>query len=942
MVARPRPAARDFTLLTTKLYIPPARPNLVPRPRLIERLDEALRLGRKLTLISAPAGFGKTTLLSEWAHSKSASAPCVGWISLDEGDNDPARFWAYFFAMLQTIPVFSESDVASAALAALEGPQLPLIESVLTDLINKIVAVSHGDDQSHPSLLILDDYHVITAETIHEGLTFLLDHLPGNMHLVIATRADPPLPVARLRGRGQVTELRFTDLRFTVDEATEFLNQAMRLELSADNVAALASRTEGWIAGLQIAAASVQGRDDVPRVIHAFTGSDRNILDYLVEEVLARQPDHIQAFLLQTSILDQLCGPLCDAILSDVTTGQPGLAAPSVSAPASGREILESLDKANMFLVPLDNRREWYRYHRLFADLLSQLLNQEQPGRVPTLHRRASAWYEQRATSLGDDSLLIPAIHHALAGHDFEQAARLIEGIAEATLMRSEVPTFLRWVEALPDDLVRARPSLCVYHAWALFLIGGPLQAVESHLDDLDQDASLISGKATPLRAFIAAFQGRMSDATQLSRQALEQLPEDDLFLRSIATWLLGISYRADGDLFATRQAMDEAVRMSQRAGNVLVAVLVLCHSAELHMKQGQLHKAEAIYNQALELAVDRQGQQLPVASQPLMGLGELRREWNDFEAATRYLSQGIEFGRGWRESSAIDGYLSLARIKQAQGDTEGAQGAIQAAQQLARQLDATQVDDLFVALEQARQWVAQGNLESAMGWARARRLEEDSDPAASPEGDALVNHRLRKYEHLVLARLLLAQDRPDEALALLESLLSQMQGSGRTGTVIEIVMLKALALQAQGEVEQALLSLGHALALAEPEGYVRLFVDEGPPMAELLSKMLYAQREAGAAPTRGNGREYIGKLLAAFEVPEDPAQPLIEPLSERELEILQLIADGLSNREIAQQIHLSLPTVKWHASNIYGKLAVRSRTQAVTKARVLGILPIA
>jgi LuxR family maltose regulon positive regulatory protein len=922
-------------LLKTKLYIPPVRSELVSRPRLMERLNVALVLGdkyrgldRKLTLISAPAGFGKTTLLSEWLAGCSQPA---AWLSLDEDDNDPAHFLAYFIAAIQTI----HPDIGESVVADLHASQSLPIQALLATLINEIAAVPER------FILVLDDYHLITAQPIHDGLAFLLDHLPPGMHLVIATRGDPPLPLARLRARGQLTELRQSDLRFTTDEAAVFLNQVMGLDLSPEHVAGLEGRTEGWIAGLQMASlailahVSTPGQENVAGFIRAFTGSDRYILDYLVEEVLQRQPESIQTFLLQTSILDHLTGPLCDAVCSvgtGVRFGKAEMHTPPPLAeeePGQGQATLERLEQANLFIIPLDNERRWYRYHRLFADLLRNRLNRTHPNLAPTLHRRASAWYEQHG-------LMASAIDHALAAEDLDRAADLIEQNAEETLMRGEVTTFLHWVAALPEDQMRARPSLCILHAWMLLLSGQPLEVIESRLQDAEAGNEPATGRITALRALIVAFQGQVSRAAEMFRQALGQLDPDDRFVRDIATWSLSISQLSSDDGTADHQALEKVFRTSQRTGNLMTAVMVMCNQAELHMRQGQLHQAAATYRQALKAATGAQGERAPIAGQALVGLGELHREWNDLDAATRYLTEGIELTDRWSEVGSLEAYIALARVRQGRGDLDGAWEAARKAQELAVKFDITEIDDLTVALFQARLSIAGGDLEAARQWAEGRKLYQYIDTPLEEERQSTIEHRLRKYELLVLARLLIAEGRSDETLALLEPVLSIAERRNRSGMMIEVYLLQALALQAEGELDRALASLEHALSLAEPEGYARIFLDEGEPVARLL----YRAVERGITP------EYGGRLLAAFPALEpavqEPPPEMLEPLSERELDVLRLIAEGLSNQEIAQSLVVSVRTVKWHASNIYGKLGVKNRTQAVAKARSLGILPAA
>ena len=890
-------------LLTTKLYAPSPRQNLVPRAHLIERLDDGLRLGRKLTLVSAPAGFGKTTLVSAWVRAVRKLPLRVAWLSLDEGDNDPARFLTYLAAALQTVGVQVDEDVAAT-------------EAYLTALLNQ----ANGVD---PFILVLDDYHFITAQPVHDALTFLLDHLPSTMHLVIATRADPPLPVARLRGRGQLTELRLIDLRFTTDEVSEFLSRVMELKLSSDDVAALAAHTEGWVAGLQMAALSLQGKDDVSQFVAAFKGSNRYILDYLLEEVLRREPERVQAFLLQTSILDRLCAPLCDAILESEAANQ------RIDASQS---TLEYLEHANLFIVPLDDRREWYRYHRLFADLLRQRLHQTYPERVPGLHHRVSEWFER-------SGLLPEAIDHALAAEDIERAADLIEANAEATLMRGEVSTFLRWIDALPDNLVRARPALSVLYAWMLLWQGQSLKLIESLLCDAEEEDERVSGRATALRGLIAGLRGQTERTVELCSLALEQLPEKDRFVRPLALWLLRAIKLAEGESRTDMQALDDVFRMSQSAGNVMLSVMIACNRAEILMRQGHPYEAAAAYQKAVELATDTQGRRMPIAGQALVGLGELSREWGELDVSERYLVEGIELTEQWTEVGPLEAYIALARVRWAQGNMASAWDALQKAQELAVKYDVTELDDLSVAMFRAWMWISQGDLEPARCWAEERDLFGYIVTPLQEEASDSYDLRMRKYELLVLARLLIAQERSGEALKLLESLVPLAEWRGRPAMLAEIHALRALAHQAQGDLDQAMDALECALSLAEPKGYVGIFTGEGEPMRTLLRE----------AVKRGITPGYANKLLAALGVseyggvgesrPRSHTQPLPEPLSERELEVLQLLATYLSSTEIAEQLCISANTVRYHIKNIYGKLGVHSRSDAVQRAWELGLL---
>jgi LuxR family maltose regulon positive regulatory protein len=893
-------------LLTTKLYIQPLRPELVSRPRLIERLNEGLRLGRKLTLISAPAGFGKTTLLSSW------SAACeprkrVAWVSLDDGDNDPARFMAYVVAALQTI----QETIGETVVAVLQSPQPLPVEAVLTGLINEIAEVPE------PFVLVLDDYHAIHAAAIHDALSFLVDHLPSQMHLAIATRADPPLPIPRLRGRGWLNELYQSDLRFRSEEIAQFLHLVMGLKLSAEDVAALERRTEGWIAGLQMAALSMRGRDDMPGFVRAFTGSHRYILDYLSEEVLRGQSREVQTFLLQTAILDRLSGELCDAVIE-------------ASGPGESQSVLEYLERSNLFVVPLDDERRWYRYHHLFADLLRQRLQRERRGLAPELHRRASTWYEQ-------EGILFEAVNHALPAGDFEQAAELVEQAAQTATARGELVTLRGWLQALPDTVVHARPRLCLAHAWTLLVneqhemaearlkeTESACQALASQLQGLERQALL--GEVTVIRANIARFQEDLPRAIELSRHALEQLPEANLFLRGLAAANLGIVYRYRGDVQAAHQAYTEAWSISEQTHHVVTAVLALQGLAQLEVLKGHLRQAHAILQQALQFVAHRYGGRLlrvPAIGIVHIYMGELLREWNDLENAARYLLEGIELGKPFGAVLLVEGYVSLARVRLAQGDRDSAEDALQQAEQHAHR--SKRVRSLSqVAGCRTRLWLSpdRSNVSAAARWA-----QESLDHLEDELG------YLRQAEYLALVRVFINLGKTDQALQLVARLQRAAEAAGRMGEVIEMLSLQALAYQSQGDEVRAMATLEQAISLAKPEGYVRTFIDEGESMARLLRQML----------SRGIASNYVARLLAVFGEKDDSTSPaidsLIEPLTERELEVLRLIVAGLSNPEIAQELVIAVSTVKSHVNHIYGKLGVKNRVEAVARTRALSLL---
>ncbi len=918
-----------MTLLTTKLHLPAARPGAVPRPQLLARLDEGLRRGRRLTLICAPAGYGKTTLAADWIRTLPTAVPLrysVAWLSLDDSDNDPIRFLTYLAAALRQ----AGAPVEDPAPANLQISPTIQIESGVTVLLNAL------DAAGMPIVLAIDDYHLIHTQTIHDALEFFLDRLPPPSHLILLSRADPPLPIARLRARGQLTELRATDLRLDSHEVGTFLQQTAGLNLSPETVTTLAARTEGWAAGVQLAAVSLQNQsaDEIPDFMEELTGSHRYIMDYLVEEVLERQPPAIQAFLLQTSILERLCGPLCDALIhSETAETLPADLASLQQTPS--QTILEYLERANLFLIPLDRERRWYRYHHLFADLLlRRLAPAAQAPAWPTpaeLHRRAGSWY----TAQG---LTNEAIGHLMEAREFSRAADLIEKVAADFLERGETITLMEWVAALPTAELDAHPLIRITNAWGLLLNLHPIREVEAALPPDIDESSPYYPQVAPLRAFRILFRGRLKEAAAMARQALDRLPPEQNFFHGVASWALSVSLIAD-DRAAGLKALEEIARNEKQS---IGAVLALHNLGDLQVGQGILKSSQSIYEQALALSYDSHGRRLSIAGLPLNGLGELYREWNELETAERYLTEGIKLLRRWAEIMALDGYFSLAMLHQARGEFDAAQQLLEETMQLVRRFDIIDYNDAIVETNLAWLTLLRGDLAAAQriteAWGlgddyRADDLSEDGDP---------FTLRIRRREIPVLARLRLAQGRPAEAQIILERMLELLATRGERRQGLEARLLLALSLQAQGKTEAALETLAQTLAKAEPEGFIRLFLDEGPAMDELLK--IYYKRRLQDHLTGPVTTDYIARLLAAFPsaapppaIPPSPHLP--EPLNEREREILHLVVAGCSNPEIAEKLYLALPTVKWHLGHLYAKLNVKTRTQAVARARELGLI---
>jgi LuxR family maltose regulon positive regulatory protein len=893
------------SILATKLFIPPPRPKSVLRTRLIERLNEGLH--HKLTLISASAGFGKTTLVSEWI------ADCerpVAWLSLDGGDNDPTRFLTYLVAALQTIA----ANIGAGALAVLQSPQPLPAESILTTLLNDIAAISDS------FILVLDDYHVIDSQPVEQALVFLVEHLPPQMHLVITTREDPHLPLARLRARGQLTELRTADLRFTPTEANEFLNQVMGLNLAVEDIATLETRTEGWIAGLQLAAIALrsqlsmqrQGDLDAANFIKSFTGSNRFVLDYLIEEVLGRQPENIQTFLLRTSILDRLCGSLCDAVLD------------SPSAP--GQETLEYLDYTNLFIVPLDSERHWYRYHHLFGDLLRQRLGK--PKEFAEFHLRASRWHEEN----GD---LGAAFHHAIAAGDYDRAAGLAEAAWQGMEASFQTAAWLGWVKKLTEEVIRVRPALCVQLGWAFSLAGEP-ETSEIHLQNAEQALAGAADKAEPkpfsgsialARAYNAQIQGNLADTVRYAEQATQLIPENDFYHRSQAAMSLESTHWASGNLESAIRLLRDWMESMTQLGNHVFVVASAFGVADLLVGLGRLSEAERTYLDALQLAAQHGPEAEHITAHHHLGLSMIYRQRGEDTLAAHHLKRAAELGlhttlADWQ----YRWHVAQSQLKEAAGDLESALALLDEAKRVYIQ---TVVPDLRpIAALKAHIHLKQGHPDRVRAWAAERGLSLADE----------VSY-LHEFEHLTLARLEIANSLVN---ALLARLFQAAEEQRRRGSALDILLVQVLADEAQGNRPQALAALERALSLAEPEGYIRIFVDEGEAMRSLLRMLIEKQSHNRDHPLS----DYVDKLLAAFTQPVAAPKSaitrqktdIIEPLSERELEVLKLLRTDLSGPEIAGHLIVSLNTFRTHTKNIYNKLGVNNRRAAVRRAEELDL----
>ena len=845
--------------------------------------------------------------------SSAGSPAATAWLSVDREDNDPERFWTYFVAALQTV----QADLGQRCLEMLETGKAPSIKAVLTTLVNEI-SQAKGE-----FVLVLDDYHEIASRSVHESLAFLIDHLPAQAHLVVATRVDLPLPLARLRVRGQLNELRAADLRFTTDEATAFFNDIMELGLTTDNVKALDSLTEGWIASIRMAAISMQGCENIPSFIAEFAGTHRHIMDYLVEEVLGRQEDSVQQFLVQTSVLDRLSAPLCNA----VTGGD------------SGQGMLDHLQSANLFVVPLDESRKWFRYHHLFSDLLRDRLLKTQSDLIPVLHRRASAWFEH-------EGLTSEAIQHALAAKDLEHAADLIESVAVPLISQGKISAPQGWLEKLPEDVILSRPWLCIGLAnvrsarGQLGAVQPLVEAADSLLSRAQTDGTAGDAKAdrrvrnhlTALRIPLVLARGEIDDTIRQCHEALEQLPDDQPTVRCMLALYLGLAHWMKAEMPKAMLYLDEAAVYGQTTGNFFITLVAMGHLADIYIRQGRLRQAAETSRKALRLGTEwGGGEPLPATSYAHICLAQILYQWNEVGEAIHYVNRAIELGRqGVQMTIAVMAVPSLAPLTELIGQTTALSDALDELEGVAAASNSAMMFRISAAWR-ARLALARGDMSQALQWAATR----ESPKSDSDEG---LEFPL-EFEHLTLARLSIARGQLHGVATMLDRLRKRAEAEGRMGSVIEILVLLATTLRMQGRTDEAMSTLQRALSLAEPEGFVRIFVDAGEPMAELLRSALARQ----IMP------DYVSGLLAAFgtttgrdgsiQFSGPRVKPTIEPVTGRELEVLRLLAAGASNKQIAEELVLVTGTVKAHLLNIYRKLDVHNRTQAVARARELNLL---
>jgi LuxR family maltose regulon positive regulatory protein len=915
-------------LLTTKFFLPSPSRNLIDRPRLTALLNEGLRY--KLTLVSAPAGFGKTTLLSSWVRTLPKNNPAVAWLSLDEEDNDLILFWTYIFTALDNL----KPGFCLPFLESLQKSQMPHMRYILQSFINKTV------EENISLLLVLDDYHLITNSEVHTSLLFLVDHLPNQLHIILATRMDPPLALTQLRARAQMLEIRTDQLRCTTEEASIFLNDVMHLKLTTDVIQKVSEHAEGWLVGLQLFGLSLQGRNDLNNSLQEMSGNQRYIMDYLTDEVLRRQPQEIQDFLFRTSILDRLHSSLCDAVLEQ----------------HNSQKILEDIEQANLFIEPLDAQRGWYRYHALFAEVLRYRLKQSHQELLPGLHYRASIWNAEHNN-------LPEAILHAFSAHQWEWAADLIERLPFSPIWGTDTPKIMllrKWLEQLPVEVVQARPRLCLACAAILSTVAPP-RVLETWLDmaeagltksldeqDDEQRSSQeeqyeknLLGEVVAFRAYLHSFQEQPHDTLELSEKALSLLTPQNWLLRAQVAFsqMLAYFHSDANDAEAACLSGERAGHFAQISGHVDLAAFYNGGTAYYLTAAGRLHEAQRLSRQVMQLEHDSNGVFIPAVGWAYTFQADVLREWNRLDDALDLALQGIAIGRqiGFM-SYLFCGYMMLIHVYLSRGDMDAAYAALQTFDRLGMQANPQMyihIGSFYTIIDRVKIWLGRGELQQAINWMERLEIEERKGAPFTAE-----------REEVACARILLAQQQPVRALQRLEPVLKRAQAGKRGDHVLEVLLLQSLAYSMNQQEQQALQTLAQAVQLAEPEGYIRRFVDEGNPMATLLTKLRTQQRRSTSIP-------YLDVLLHAFAqqslpneyrveqpAPQAATQTLYqEPLSERELEVLQILARGAPNQQIAQELVITVTTVKRHVSHIFAKLGVTNRVQAITRARELDLI---
>ena len=893
-------------ILNTKLYIPPKRSSLVERPSVLEKLEKGLN--HSITLVSAPAGFGKTTLLSEWCTSEKGKVIPIAWLSLDPKDNDIERFLLYVVAALDTL----KKGISDSILPLFQTSQLPATGVILTSLINELT-----ETLQVPFILVLDDYHVVTSPDVHEALLFLVENVPPDMHLVILTREDPPLPLARLRAQQQLTEIRAADLRFSLEETASFLNQVMGLDLTTNQVETLEGRTEGWIAGLQMTAISMSGRDDKSSFIRTFASSNRFIFDYLIDEVLDGLSSDVRDFLVKTSILDRMCAPLCDAVTGKI----------------DGQNILLQLEQTNLFIIPLDDQRYWYRYHHLFADLLRQQLKTANTDNVYELHKKACEWYQ-------DNELVGDAIHHALSIGNYEFVADLSETLVFESIERNELFIIANWLDNLPENIMQTRPWLNIALAWILFRtrqferVEQHIQYIERSLQDHQKQDLHIQSHSTAIKAYLAGIHGNIDQVAFLSRKSLGLLPEKEKRLRGSMFSLLGSALQRMGDFDDAKQAYFDGISFSKAAGDWQNTIESYGDLTGFYVERGQLHKAFSTCQEALKYveSVFKKGGQMPFETAYIhVRLSTILRHWNKLEKSLWHAKRAIKIAKTWGSGFRL-AYVNLAIALQSVGQDEEAMQAIQQAEAMAMEESEFWLAD--VRSVRALLWLDRDDLDAASRWAQESELSTDDEISFS-----------RQRHYLILAQVLLVQGKKgdhqalDNAIHLLSRLQKILDSSNANAYSLQVLICMAIAYQAQGKMEEALGAIGQALSIAEQGGYIHVFLREGALMKKLLEH----------ASIKNISPNYTQKLLKIFGdvIQEtDSTDPqfaqldvITDALTPRELEVLRLLDNELPIPDIADKLVLSIDTVRTHIKRIYRKLDVHSRFEAVIKAKELRFL---